>query len=85
MAVVVILVQVLDVDRLSGDEEARAHEMALLDAALHVIGLGAAGTGCSLVGFVVPSNYNGPLPLGLKQSDHAYPSRTGPPCSRRSG
>ncbi len=43
------------------------------------IGLGAAGTRCSLVGFVSPSNYNGPLPLGLIQSDHPYPSRTGPP------
>ena len=43
------------------------------------IGLGASGTGCSLLGFVVPSNYNGPLPLGLKQSGNAYPSRTGPP------
>jgi hypothetical protein len=45
------------------------------------LGAGAAGTGCSLVGFVAPSNYNGPLPLGLIQSGNPYPSRTGPPLT----
>jgi Carboxypeptidase regulatory-like domain len=29
------------------------------------LGAGASGTGCSMVGFIVPSNYKGPLPSGV--------------------
>jgi hypothetical protein len=29
------------------------------------LGAGASGTGCSMVGFIVPSNYSGPLPPGI--------------------
>jgi hypothetical protein len=43
------------------------------------IGLGAAGTGCSLAGFMVPSNYTGPLPTGLYQSALPYQTESGPP------
>lgn len=35
------------------------------------IGAGATGTGCSLVGFVVPSNYHGPIPTGVYQNTTA--------------
>lgn len=33
-----------------------------------VFGAGAAGTGCSLAGFVAPANYNGVLPQGIYQN-----------------
>ena len=45
------------------------------------LGLGAAGSGCSLQGYVVDSLYKGPTPLGLIQSGNPYPSRTGPPLT----
>ncbi len=38
-----------------------------------VIGLGAAGTGCSLAGLAVPSNWaGGPLPVGVYQASNPY-------------
>jgi Carboxypeptidase regulatory-like domain len=43
------------------------------------IGLGAAGTGCSLVGFAVPSNFQGAVPTGVYQNTNPYLTPTGPP------
>ena len=37
------------------------------------LGLGTAGTGCSLAGFVMPSNYTGPLPAGLYKNSNQGP------------
>ena len=37
------------------------------------IGLGSAGTGCSLAGFAMPSNYTGPLPAGLYKNANQGP------------
>ena len=43
-------------------------------------GAGAAGTGCSLAGFVVPNNYQGPpLPAGVTRNSTDYVSQTTPP------
>src|SRR5690348_5988016 len=35
-------------------------------------GAGATGTGCSFAGFMVPSNYSGPLPSGIYRSPFPY-------------
>ncbi len=35
-------------------------------------GAGASGTGCTFAGFMVPSNYNGPLPTGIYRSPYPY-------------
>jgi Carboxypeptidase regulatory-like domain len=43
------------------------------------IGLGAAGTGCSLVGFEVPSNFQGTIPTGVFQNSNPYQMPTRPP------
>jgi Carboxypeptidase regulatory-like domain len=43
------------------------------------IGLGVAGTGCSLVGFEVPSNFQGPIPGGVYQNTYPYLTSSGPP------
>ena len=43
------------------------------------IGAGAAGTGCSLAGFIVPSNYVGPVPAGLFVNDNTSPTPNGAP------
>lgn len=43
------------------------------------IGLGAAGTGCSLVGFVLPSNFQGTIPTGIFQAPNPYVTRSSPP------
>jgi len=42
-------------------------------------GAGAAGTGCSLAGFVVPNNYIGNLPAGVTRNSTDYVSQTTPP------
>ena len=41
------------------------------------IGLGASGTGCTLAGFEVPSNYTGPLPAGVYKNNLPYITRKG--------
>jgi hypothetical protein len=41
-------------------------------------GAGAAGTGCSLAGFVVPNNYTGNLPAGVTTNSTPYVSQTNP-------
>jgi len=43
------------------------------------IGAGASGTGCSLVGFMVPSNFQGAIPAGIYQNGNPYITPTGPP------
>jgi hypothetical protein len=43
------------------------------------VGAGATGTGCSLAGFVVPNNYNGPLPGGLYKNSNNSPNPHGAP------
>jgi len=44
------------------------------------IGAGASGTGCSLVGLVAPSNWNGgPLATGIYQSTSPYPIQRSAP------
>jgi len=43
------------------------------------IGLGAAGTGCSLGGFVLPSNFQGTIPTGIFQASNPYVTRSSPP------
>jgi Carboxypeptidase regulatory-like domain len=43
------------------------------------VGAGAAGTGCSLAGFVVPNNYQGNLPAGVTRNSTDYLSQTAPP------
>jgi len=44
------------------------------------VGAGAAGTGCSLAGFVVPNNYQGsPLPAGVTRNSTDYITQTTPP------
>ena len=43
------------------------------------IGLGAAGTGCSLAGFVVPSNFQGTVPTGIYQNLNRSITQSGPP------
>ena len=42
-----------------------------------VFGLGAAGTGCTLLGFEVPSNFPGPVPAGVYRFNKPYLTRTG--------
>jgi Carboxypeptidase regulatory-like domain len=37
------------------------------------LGAGASGTGCSLTGFAMPSNYTGPLPAGLYKNTNQGP------------
>jgi len=37
------------------------------------LGLGVSGTGCTLAGFVMPSNYAGPLPTGLYKNTNQGP------------
>jgi len=41
-------------------------------------GLGASGTGCSLAGFEVPSNFAGPVPPGVYKSNLPYITQQGP-------
>ena len=43
------------------------------------LGLGSSGTGCSLAGFVMPSNYTGPLPTGLFKNTNQGPQPTTAP------
>ncbi len=43
------------------------------------VGAGAAGTGCSLAGFVVPNNYQGNLPAGVTRNSTDYVTQTTPP------
>src|SRR4029077_3804077 len=43
------------------------------------IGDGAAGTGCSLVGFEVPSNFQGTIPTGVFQNSNPYQMPKSPP------
>ena len=43
------------------------------------VGAGAAGTGCSLAGFVIPGNYNGPLPGGLFKNSNNSTTPHGAP------
>ena len=43
------------------------------------LGAGATGTGCSLAGFIVPSNYIGSIPAGLFRGPNKSPTRSGAP------
>ncbi len=42
-------------------------------------GAGAAGTGCSLAGFVVPNNYPSAIPAGVTKSSTPYVTQSTPP------
>ena len=43
------------------------------------LGNGVTGTGCSLAGFVVPSNYIGSIPAGLYRGSNKSPTKSGAP------
>ena len=44
-----------------------------------IFGAGGTGTGCSLVGFEAPSNFQGPIPAGVYKSNQPYITQGGFP------